>query len=395
MALPLPLEGVTVVAVEQAVAAPLATRQLADLGARVIKIERPGSGDFARAYDTTVAGMSSHFVWTNRSKESLTLNLKDPDGLAILVQLISQADVFVQNLAPGAAETLGLGAERLRSDHPALIVCDISGYGSGGAYRDRRAYDLLIQCETGLLSITGSPESPAKAGISVADIAAAMYALSGILVALYRRERTGAGAALEVSVFDALAEWMGYPAHFTAGSGTPPPRTGARHAAIVPYGPFPSAKGPALFLAVQNEREWWRFCEMVLERPDLATDPRYVSNPDRVANRAELEAVIGKAMAAMPRDEAESRLEAAGIAFAHLNDMAGFIDHPQLTSRHRWQEIDTPGGRVPALLPPWIMGGFEPTMGPVPAVGEHTQEILAELGIDPGRIADLGRQGTI
>jgi crotonobetainyl-CoA:carnitine CoA-transferase CaiB-like acyl-CoA transferase len=391
----LPLGGITVVSVEQAVAAPFATRQLADLGARVVKVERPGVGDFARYYDTTVKGMSSHFVWLNRSKESLTLDLKQDGAKDVLNRLIGWADVFVQNLAPGAAERLGFGADRLREEHPRLIVCGISGYGSTGPYRDKKAYDLLVQCEAGLVSITGTPEVPSKVGISAADIAAGMYAYSGILAALYSRERTGEGAALEVSLLDALGEWMGFPAYFTAYGGSQPPRTGARHAAIAPYGPFEAGDGKAVFLGLQNEREWARFCEAVLGRPELAADPRFDSNSRRVENREELDEAIEGVFEDLSSEEVISRLEKAGIANARMRTVQEFLDHPQLEARDRWREVGSPVGPLQALLPPVTVQGAQSAMKPIPEVGEHTDAILKELELDPAAIAKMRESGAI
>ncbi len=391
----LPLEGVTVVSLEQAIAAPFTTRQLADLGARVIKVERPGSGDFARGYDTTVLGLASHFVWTNRSKESITLNLKHPASLPILQQLLAQADVFVQNLAPGAAERLGVGAEQLLAKQPRLVACAISGYGDEGPYRNKKAYDLLVQCETGLVSITGTPEVPSKVGISIADIAAGIYAYTGILTALYQRERTGRGASLKVSMFDALAEWMGYAAYFTAYGGRQPPRTGAHHATIAPYGPFPTADGKTVFMGIQNEREWTRFCESVLKRSELADDARFSSNQARVANREELDAAIVASFRELSASEIMDRLDAAQIANARLNDVHEFLQHPQLESRGRWREVGSPAGTLRSLLPPVIMEGADVAMKPVPGLGEQTRAILAELGLSPDAIAELERDGAI
>jgi itaconate CoA-transferase len=391
----LPLEGVTVVALEQAVAAPFASRQLADLGARVIKIERPGVGDFARGYDTTVNGLASHFVWLNRSKESLTLNLKEEGAREVMDRLLAGADVFVHNLAPGAVERLGFGADRLTERYPRLITCSISGYGSTGPYRDKKAYDLLVQCEAGLVSITGTPETPSKVGISAADLAAGMYAYSGILTALYRRERTGEGAAFEVSLLEALGEWMGYPAYFTAYGGSQPPRTGARHAAIAPYGPFEAGDGQAVFLGLQNEREWARFCEAVLKRPELAEDPRFDSNSGRVENAAELDAAIEGALGGLTSEELISRLDAAGIANARMRSVDEFLDHPQLEARDRWREVGSPVGPLRALVPPVTMRGVEAVMEPIPEVGEHTDAILAELGLDPATVTALHESGTV
>jgi crotonobetainyl-CoA:carnitine CoA-transferase CaiB-like acyl-CoA transferase len=390
-----PLDGITVVALEQAVAAPFASRQLADLGARVIKIERPGVGDFARHYDETVRGLSSHFVWLNRSKESLTLDLKQPAGVAILRALLAQADVFIQNLAPEAAERLGFGAERLRAEHPRLIVCGVSGYGISGPYRDKKAYDLLAQCEVGLLSITGSSDAPAKVGISVADIAAGVYAFSGILTALYQRERTGQGCALDVSLFDALGEWMGYPAYFTAYGGEPPPRAGASHATIAPYGPFTAGDGRQINLSVQNEREWRAFCSVALERPALADDARFSTNSQRVANRAALDEQITAVFGSLTSEALVERLDRAQIANAHMNDLHDFWNHPQLEARDRWRQVDSPVGPVQALLPPINLDGVEPRMGAIPAVGQHTNAILSALGYDETRIAELRAAGVI
>ena len=391
----LPLQGITVISIEQAVAAPFATRQLADLGARVIKIERPGEGDFARRYDATVLGQSSHFVWLNRSKESLTLDLKHAEAPAILARLLERADVFVQNLVPGAAARLGLGAAALRAKYPRLIVCDISGYGAEGPYSAKKAYDLLIQCETGVVSVSGTPDTPSKAGISVADIAAGMYGYSGILTALYQREKSGQGAALEVSMFEALGEWMAYPAYFTAYGGTPPPRTGASHATICPYGPFRAAGGKSVFLGIQNEREWRKFCDLVLREPQLAADPRFRDNSARLQNRDELVRIIERVFGASDAAEVVRRLDAAGIACARLNSAQEFWDHPQLKARNRWREIGSPAGPLRALLPPVTMENVEPRMGPVPEVGEHTRAILAGLGLGAGDIDRLAREGAV
>ncbi len=391
----LPLEGTTVVSIEQAVAAPFATRQLADLGARVIKIERPGVGDFARAYDETVKGMASHFVWLNRSKESLTLNLKAEGAKEVLNRLLARADVFIHNLAPGATERLGFGAQRLREEHPRLVVCGISGYGSTGPYRDKKAYDLLVQCETGLVSITGTPETPSKVGIPAADLAAGMYAYTGILTALYMRERTGEGAAFEVSMLEALGEWMGFPAYFTGYGGTQPPRSGARHAAIAPYGPFEAGDGKAVFLGLQNEREWVTFCEEVLERPELATDPRFDSNSGRVENREELDEAIGGAFEGLSSEEVISRLDGARIANARMRTMQEFLDHPQLEARDRWREVGSPAGPIRALVPPVTMEGVESVMEPIPEVGEHTDAILEELDLGPEAVGSLREAGAV
>lgn len=375
----LPLEGITVVSVEQAVAAPLATRHLADLGARVIKIERPDGGDFARAYDETVHGLSSHFVWLNRGKESLALDLKDTTAAGVVHRLLDRADVFVANLAPGAAERLGLGAADLVARHPQLICCSISGYGSTGPYRDAKAYDLLIQSETGLVSVTGTEEHPAKSGIPAADIGAGMYAFAGILAGLYERERTGRGGAFEVSLFDALVEWMGYPLYYSEYGGTPPPRTGTSHAAIAPYGAFRAGDGHDVVLSIQNEREWVRFCAHVLGRPDVATDSRFTSGALRVEHRTELEALADEIFATLTIEELETRLAAAGIAHARRRELPEVAHHPQLVERDRWVEIGSPAGPIRALRPPLIHPGRPAAMGPVPALGEHTAAILAEL----------------
>lgn len=391
----LPLAGITVVSCEQAVAAPFATRQLADLGARVIKIERPGVGDFARGYDTTVNGLSSHFVWINRSKESLALDLKAPEAADIMDDLVREADVFLQNLAPGAAERLGLGAERLRGVNPRLIHVSVSGYGSDGPYRTAKAYDALVQSEAGLVSVTGTEEFPAKTGISTADISAGMYAYSGILTALYTRERTGEGACLEVSLFDSLVEWMGFPLYFTRYGGSRPVRAGTSHAAIAPYGTFACGDGTDIVLAIQNEREWARFCETVLARPEVAVDPRFDRAAQRFAHREELEALIHAVFAAYTGDRCEQLLAEAQVAHARQRDMSEVADHPQLVERGRWRPVDTPAGPIEMLLPPVTMSGVEYRMDPIPAVGEHTAAILADLGRSPEQIAALRTDGTV
>ncbi|HVD34254.1 MAG TPA: CaiB/BaiF CoA-transferase family protein [Rubrobacter sp.] len=391
----LPLEGITVVSLEQAVAAPFATRQLADLGARVIKVERPEVGDFARGYDRTVKGLASHFVWLNRPKESLTLDLKQDEAKEVLARIIERADVFVQNLAPGATGRLGFGAQILRERHPSLIVCDVSGYGSSGPYRDKKAYDLLVQCEAGLVSITGTPETPSKVGISIADIACGMYAYSGILAALLRRGRTGEGAALEVWLFEALAEWMGFPAYYAMYGGKEPPRTGASHAAIAPYGPFECGDGKVIFLGIQNEREWERFCEVVLEQPALAEDERFASNSERVENRDDLYQDIETILQKFSSSEAIERLEEAKIANARMRTVRGLLEHPQLEARDRWREVGSPVGPLRALLPPATIDSIEPLMAPIPSVSEHTEKILAELGYDDDTVATLRQAAAI
>jgi itaconate CoA-transferase len=391
----LPLAGVTVVSVEQAVAAPFATRQLADLGARVIKIEHPGGGDFARSYDATVQGLSSYFVWLNRSKESLTLDLKQRAARPVLDRLLEGADVFVHNLAPGAIDRLGLAAVRLRGRHPRLVTCSVSGYGASGPYAGKKAYDMLIQAEVGLVSITGTADAPSRTGISVADIAAGMYAYSGILAALLARTSTGEGTSIDVSLFDALGEWMGAPAYYTAYGGSEPPRSGAAHATIAPYELFLTADGVEIFLAVQNAREWTRFCEIVLEQPDLASDSRFASNAARVQHRADLHGLIARSFSTMTAAVATARLEAADIAFARRNDVAGFLQHPQLVERGRWCTIDSPVGDLRALKPPLEIEGMAPVMGRVPAPGEHTDRILGELGFDAGEIAAFRKEQVI
>jgi len=383
------LDGVTVVALEQVIAGPFATRQLAELGARVIKIERPDGGDASRDYDSTVQGLSSHFVWVNRSKESLSLDVKRPEAKQVLERLIAKADIFLQNLAPGAAERLGLGAEALRRKNPRLIWCGISGYGPTGPYANKKAYDLLVQCEAGLLSVTGTPEAPAKAGIPVADIAAGMYAFSSVLAALLRRERTGEGATLDITMFESLGEWMGFPAYFAAYGGTAPPRSGAHHATIVPYGPFKAGDGGSVFLSVQNEREFGRFCDLVLKNASLKKDPRFSSSPARLQNREAMHAEIERVFSVIACAEVVQRLEAAEIANARLNDMNEFWAHPQLAARGRWARVGSPEGELDALKPPFNLDGMEPRMDALPRLGEHTRAILAELGFEAKEIDRL------
>lgn len=390
----LPLEGITVVSLEHAIAAPFATRQLADMGARVIKVERPGVGDFARKYDTRVNGMASHFVWTNRSKESLTLNVKSPDGAEILHKLVARADVVVQNLAPGAASRLGLGYDDLSAANPGIIVCNISGYGTGGPDEKRKAYDLLIQSEAGFLSTTGTETAPSKAGISIADIAAGMYAYTNILTALIRRSKTGQGCEIDLSMLDAMTEWMSYPLYYAYEGATPPARAGASHATIYPYGPFTVGDGRTVILGLQNEREWGAFCGVVLEQPALADDPRFSSNSQRAANKAALEEIITTCFAELTINVVIDRLDQAGIANANMNDMADVWQHVQFQARDRWREVDTPAGRIPALLPPGGIG-TEPRMDAVPALGAHSSDLLTELGYSADDIAHFESKQVI
>ncbi len=396
-----PLDGITVVSLEHAIAAPFCTRQLADLGARVIKVERPGAGDFARAYDTRVDGQASHFVWTNRSKESLTLDLKQPAALDVLKALLAQADVLVQNLAPGAAARMGLSFDALHQRHPGLIVCDISGYGEDGPYRDKKAYDLLIQSEAGLLSISGTPDEPSKAGISIADIAAGMYAYTGVLAALMQRDKRGEGEGrgkgshIEVSMLESLAEWMGYPLYYAYEGATPPPRTAASHASIYPYGPFQAGDGGTVMLGLQNEREWKQFCDVVLQDAALATDARFDSNARRNEGRNALKAIILAAFSQLSTAQVVERLDEAQIANARMNSMADLWAHPQLAARQRWQNVGSPAGDIPALLPPGRNSSFDYRMDAVPAVGQHTEAILRELGRGDAGIAALQATGAI
>ncbi len=384
---PRPLDGITVISLEHAIAAPFCTRQLADMGARVIKIERPGSGDFARGYDERVRGLSSHFVWTNRSKESLTLDLKREEAGGIMDRLLESADVLVQNLAPGAAARLGLSFEALHQKYPRLIVCDISGYGEGGPYQDKKAYDLLIQSESGFLSVTGTKDDPVKAGCSIADIAAGMYAYSAILNALLLRQKTGQGSRLDVSMLESMVEWMGFPMYYAFDGGAPPVRAGAAHASIYPYGPFPVGGGSTIMLGLQNEREWRVFCAQVLRQAELAEDPRFLSNSLRTANRDDLRALIVAAFADLSIEQVTQRLEDAQIANARVNDMAGVWAHPQLQARARWSKVDSPAGELPALLPPASSNAFSPRMEAVPAVGQNTDAVLASLGYAPDQVA--------
>lgn len=389
----LPLKGITVVSLEQAVSAPFATRQLADLGARVIKIERPKVGDFARNYDTTVNGMSSHFVWSNRSKESITLNLKQDESKLAMEKLLEKADVFVHNLAPGAVERLGFGNEILKEKYPRLIICEISGYGRNGSYTQKKAYDLLVQCEAGLVSITGTEDKPSKAGISVADIAAGMYAYSGILTALIARGQTGKGDVIEVSMLEALAEWMGYPLYYGHYGGTDPARAGASHAAIYPYGPFMAGDQKYVFLGIQNEREWAMFCEQVLGQADLARDKRFDSNYNRVANREPLTAIIEQTFSEFDSEWIIQKLEETKIANARLNSIQDLAEHPQLKERNRWREVGSPAGNIKALLPPATFDNISTVMNPIPDIGEHTESILKECGLEQHMIERIMTNG--
>jgi itaconate CoA-transferase len=390
-----PLDGITVITLEHAIAAPFCTRQLADLGARVIKVERPGVGDFARAYDARARGLASHFVWTNRSKESLTLDVKHGEAAVILDKLLADADVLVQNLAPGAAARLGLSYQALKEKYPRLIVCDISGYGADGPYRDKKAYDLLIQSESGFLSITGSPDEPAKAGCSIADIAAGMYAYTNILAALIQRGKTGQGCNIDVSMLESLAEWMSYPLYYAMDGAAPPPRAGAAHATIYPYGPFPAGDGKTVMLGLQNEREWELFCTKVLLQPELARDPRFASNAARTAARQELRQIIVDVFSALTAEQVIERLDSAQIANAHMNDMHDLWQHAQLKARDRWVQVATPAGDMPALLPPGVPNTYNARMDGVPALGQHTDEILTKLGYDSSAIAALRSEHAI
>ena len=390
-----PLDGITVISLEHAIAAPFCTRQLADLGARVIKVERPEVGDFARAYDARVAGEASHFVWVNRSKESLTLDLKQPTALAVLQELLAGADVLVQNLAPGASARMGLGAEALQAKHPRLIVCDISGYGEDGPYRDKKAYDLLIQSEAGFLSVTGTPNDPCRSGNSIADIAAGMYAYTGILAALLQRGKTGKGSHIDVSMLESLAEWMGYPMYYAYEGAAPPPRSAASHATIYPYGPFPAGDGGTVMLGLQNEREWRTFCEKVLLQTGLAADARFDSNARRNDNREALRSIIVETFGALSTAQVLERLDAAQIANARMNDMAGLWAHPQLQARERWRQVGSPAGNIPALLPAGRQSAFDYRMDPIPAVGEHSDAILRSLGRSEADIAALREAGAV
>jgi itaconate CoA-transferase len=380
-----PLDGITVVSLEHAVAAPFCTRQLADLGARVIKVERPGVGDFARAYDSRVDGLASHFVWLNRSKESLALDLKNPEHMKVLMALLDKADVLVQNLAPGATARLGLSYEALKPKNPGLIVCDVSGYGDSGPYRDKKSYDLLVQSEAGLLSVTGSENEVAKVGISIADISAGMYAYTNILAALMQRQKTGSGCRLDISMLESMMEWMSFPLYYAYQGAPPPKRTGASHAAIYPYGPFETGGGETVTLGIQNEREWDNFCRSVLEKPELSQDARFASNSLRVQNRDELKEIICACFQSFSAAEVRTKLDKASIANATVNTMQDVWNHPQLRARRRWTEVDTPQGRIPALAPPGTPTAADARMDAIPALGEHTKSILEELGFDASK----------
>lgn len=395
MARPRPLDGILVVSLEHAIAAPFCTRQLADLGARVIKVERPGAGDFARAYDERAQGLSSHFVWVNRSKESLTLDLKNPGALQVLRELLVKADVLVQNLAPGAAARMGLGYEQLSAANPRLVVCDISGYGNDGPYRDKKAYDLLIQSEAGFLSVTGTPQEPCKAGNSIADIAAGMYAYSSVLAALLQRQATGRGSHVDVSMLEALGEWMGFPMYYAYDGAAPAPRSGASHATIYPYGPFEAGDGRTVMLGLQNEREWKLFCDKVLLQPALATDPRFDTNSRRSEHREALKALILQTFGQLGAEQVIARLDEAQIANAHVNTVGDMWSHPQLQARERFRQVDSPAGPLAALLPPGANDSFDYRMDPIPAVGQHTEAILRELGRGDDQIAALRAAGAI
>ncbi|MET4162052.1 itaconate CoA-transferase [Marinobacterium sp. MBR-111] len=396
-AAPRPLDGITVVSLEHAIAAPFCTRQLADLGANVIKVERPGSGDFARGYDQRVHGLSSHFVWTNRSKKSLTLDLKSDEAKPVMDALLESADVLVQNLAPGAAARLGLSFDQLHERYPRLIICNISGYGEGGPYQDKKAYDLLIQSEAGFLSTTGlpGPDGMAKAGCSIADIAAGMYAYTNVLSALIHRQTTGLGTSIDISMLESLVEWMGYPMYYAFEGAQPPQRAGASHATIYPYGPFMAGDNRSVMLGLQNEREWLSFCKTVLEQPELADDERFNANYKRSENREVLRELIHDAFKSLTSEDVIARLDKAKIANAHVNDMQAVWKHPQLESRQRWTLIDSPSGKLPALAPPGVNNAYVPKMDAVPGLGQHTEEILSGLGYSESDLKQFKRASII
>ena len=388
------LNGITVLALEQAVAVPFATRQLADLGARVIKVERPVEGDFARHYDTRVKGLSSYFAWLNRSKESLALDLKSAEAQTVVRQLASSTDVVVQNLSPGATTRLGLSSHELRELNPRLITVDLTGYGNGGPLEDRKAYDLLIQAEAGLLSVTGSASEMVRAGISVADIAGGMYVYSAVLAALVHRGTTGEGTAIEVSLFDALIEWMGHPINYGLYTGEGPVRAGDSHPSIYPYGSFAAANGRVQF-GIQNQREWEAFCAQVLQRPEVVTDSRFATNDDRHSHRSDLAAVIEEVFETLTVSEVAHLLDEAGIANGRVNSISDVVDHPNLVERDRWRTIESAGGTIRTLRPPAIMHGHDEPIGPIPSVGQHTADILRELGYSDDRISELAASGSI
>jgi crotonobetainyl-CoA:carnitine CoA-transferase CaiB-like acyl-CoA transferase len=390
-----PLEGLLVVAMEQAVSAPLASRHLGDLGARVIKIERPDGGDFTRDFDTLASGLGAHFTWANRGKESLTLDVKAPPAREVLDRLLDRADVFLHNLAPGASGRLGLDGPTLTTRFPRLISCGISGYGAAGPWRGRRAYDLLVQAEAAVATVTGSLAGPVKPGIAVADIAAAMYAYSSVLAALLNRGRTGTGCVLDIAMLDAVAEWMGYALTVVKHGGEPQLVRGMTHPAIAPYDAYDTLDGRLVALSVQNDREWRRLAIKVLDRPELADDPRYATNQARVAQRGDLDAILSEFLAGQTLDEAIHLLDAAGIACGRVNDVAALVNHPALSARERWATIDSPVGTIPTLLPPGPSTTWTPRLGAVPALGEHTDAVLRELGYDDDAIHRLRADGTV
>jgi crotonobetainyl-CoA:carnitine CoA-transferase CaiB-like acyl-CoA transferase len=391
----LPLDGITVVSLEHAVAAPFCTRQLADWGARVVKVERPDGGDLGRGYDRTVNGLASYFVWLNRGKESVTLDVKHPAGREVLDKLVLGADVLVQNLAPGAARRLGLDFDTLAPRNPRLIVADISGYGDDGPFEAKKAYDLLIQAEAGLVGVTGTEEAPSRCGVSIADVAAGMYAYSGILSAVLLRERTGRGTRVEISMLEALAEWMSQPLYYGHYGGKPPRRSGSTHATIAPYGPHRAGDGREVIFGLQNDREWATFCREVLRRPDLERDPLFATNADRVANRPELTRLIEDALSAMGAEDVVALLDRVGIANGRVNDVDTVFAHPQLAARGRWRTVGTSAGPMRALLPPANLRGLEPLMGDVPALGQHTDAVLRSLGYGQGDIEAMRAQGAV
>jgi itaconate CoA-transferase len=390
----LPLEGITVVALEQAVAGPLATRQLADLGARVIKIERREVGDFARGYDHAVHGTSSYFFWLNRGKESVTLDLKHQRGREVLRRLLERADALVHNLAPGALERIGYDEPSVRVRHPRLVVCGLNGYGSEGPHAGRRAYDLLVQGEVGIPSVTGTPEEGVRVGMSISDIAAGMYAFGSVLAALYHRQRTGRGAWLEVTLLDALTEWVSNALYLDLHGGVPPVRVAFAHPTLAPYGRYACADGD-IAIGVQNDREWVRLATVLLERPELGSDERYATNIARTARREEVDRMVGEAVGRLSEAEAIERLEEAGVAYGRLNDMAHLAQHPQFAARGRWTDVEVPGGRARALRPPLALDGRDAPMDAVPALGQHTDAVLGWLGYDGDAVERLHADGVV